>query len=59
MAVALPGLLGSVLSLVLRTGGELLKFLGNNIGILVVAIGMVFLKKMKAKSYPHVLLGTF
>ena len=47
MAVALPGLLGSVLSLVLRTGGELLKFVGNNIWILVVALGAVLLKKIR------------
>lgn len=44
MAASIPGLLGSVLSLVLKTGGELLKFVGNNIWILVVAIGAVFLK---------------
>ncbi|XP_031556625.1 cingulin-like protein 1 [Actinia tenebrosa] len=47
MAAGLPGLLGSVVSLVLRTGGELLKFVGNNVWILVVAIGVVLLKKMK------------
>ena len=47
MAAALPGLLGSVLSLVLRTGGELLKFVGNNIWILVVALGAVLLKKLR------------
>ena len=47
MAVALPGLLGSVLSLVLRTGGELLKFVGNNIWILVVALGAILLKKLR------------
>ena len=47
MAATLPGLLGSVLSLVLRTGGELLKFVGNNIWILVVALGAVFLKKIR------------
>ena len=47
MAAAVPGLLGSVLSLVLKTGGELLKFVGNNIWILVVAIGAVLLKKLK------------
>ena len=47
MAVALPGLLGSVLSLVLRTGGELLKFVGNNIWILVVALGAVLLKRLR------------
>ena len=47
MAAALPGLLGSALSLVLRTGGELLKFVGNNIWILVVALGAVFLKRLR------------
>ena len=47
MAAALPGLLGSVLSLVLRTGGELLKFVGNNIWILVVALGAILLKKIR------------
>ncbi|XP_031567952.1 myosin-4-like [Actinia tenebrosa] len=47
MAAGLPGLLGSVLGLALRAGGELLKFVGNNIWILVVAIGVVLLKKMK------------
>ncbi|XP_031559919.1 uncharacterized protein LOC116296102 [Actinia tenebrosa] len=47
MAASIPGLLGSVLSLTLKAGGELLKFVGNNIWILVVAIGVVFLKKMK------------
>ncbi|XP_031564734.1 anucleate primary sterigmata protein B-like [Actinia tenebrosa] len=47
MAASVAGLLGSVLSLVLRTGGELLKFVGNNIWILVVAIGVVLLKKMR------------
>ncbi|XP_031570883.1 myosin-13-like [Actinia tenebrosa] len=48
MAAGLPGLLGSVVSLALRAGGELLKFVGNNIWILVVAIGVVLLKKMKS-----------
>ena len=47
MAATLPGLLGSVLSLVLRTGGELLKFVGNNIWILVVALGAILLKKIR------------
>ena len=47
MAASIPGLLGTVLSFVLRTGGELLKFVGNNIWILVVAIGAVLLKKLK------------
>ena len=47
MAAAVPGLLGSVLSLVLKTGGELLKFVGNNIWILVVAIGAALLKRLK------------
>ena len=47
MAASVPGLLGSVLSLVLKTGGELLKFVGNNIWILVVAIGAILLKKLK------------
>ncbi|XP_031570458.1 switch-associated protein 70-like, partial [Actinia tenebrosa] len=47
MAAGLPGLLGSVIGLALRAGGELLKFVGNNIWILVVAIGVVLLKKMK------------
>ena len=47
MAASVPGLLGSVLSLVLRTGGELLKFVGNNIWILVVAVGAILLKKLK------------
>ncbi|MEN0016675.1 MAG: hypothetical protein AAF706_03615, partial [Bacteroidota bacterium] len=47
MAASIPGLLGSVLSLVLRTGGELLKFIGNNIWILVVALGAVLLKRLK------------
>jgi hypothetical protein len=47
MAAAIPGLIGSVLSLALKTGGELLKFVENNIWILVVAIGMVLLKKLK------------
>ena len=36
MAATIPGLLESVLSLVLRTGGELLKFVGRNNWILVV-----------------------
>jgi fructose-1,6-bisphosphatase len=49
MGAAVPGLLGSVLSLVLKTGGELLKFVGNNIWILVVALGMVFLKEIKKR----------
>jgi hypothetical protein len=47
LAAAVPGLLGSVLSLILKTGGELLKFVGNNIWILVVALGMVFLKEIR------------
>ena len=47
MAASIPGLIGSVLSLVLKTGGELLKFVGNNIWILVVAIGAIILKKLK------------
>ncbi|XP_031550274.1 early endosome antigen 1-like [Actinia tenebrosa] len=47
MAASLPGLLGSVVGLALRAGGELLKFVGNNIWILVVAIGVVLLKKVK------------
>ena len=47
MAASIPGLLGSVLSLVLRTGGELLKFVGNNIWILVVALGAVLLKRLR------------
>lgn len=47
MAASIPGLLGSVLSLVLKTGGELLKFVGNNIWILVVALGAVLLKRIK------------
>ena len=47
MAATIPGLLGSALSLVLRTGGELLKFVGNNIWILVVALGAVLLKRLR------------
>jgi ABC-type histidine transport system ATPase subunit len=47
MAASVPGLIGSVLSLALKAGGELLKFVGNNIWILVVALGMVFLKEIK------------
>lgn len=47
MAASIPGLLGSVLSLALKTGGELLKFVGNNIWILVVAVGAIMLKKLK------------
>ena len=47
MAASIPGLLGSVLSLVLRTGGKLLKFVGNNIWILVVALGAVLLKRLR------------
>ena len=47
MAASIPGLLGTVLSLVLKTGGELLKFVGNNIWILVVAVGAILLKKLK------------
>ena len=47
MAASIPGLLGSVLSLVLRTGGELLKFVGNNIWILVVALGAILLKRLR------------
>jgi ABC-type histidine transport system ATPase subunit len=49
MAPAVPGLLGSVISLILKTGGELLKFVGNNIWILVVALGMVFMKEIKKR----------
>ena len=47
MAATIPGLLGSALSLVLRTGGELLKFVGNNIWVLVVALGAVLLKRLR------------
>ena len=47
MAASVPGLLGTVLSLALKTGGELLKFVGNNIWILVVAVGAIMLKKLK------------
>jgi hypothetical protein len=50
MAAAVPGLLGSVLSLVLKTGGELLTFVGNNIWILVVALGMVLLKELRTSK---------
>ena len=49
MAAAIPGLLGSVLSFILKTGGELLKLVGNNVWILVVAVGMVFLKELQRK----------
>lgn len=46
MTSSVPGLLGAALGAVLRTGSELLKFLGNNIWILVVAIGAIMLKKL-------------
>ena len=50
IASSIPGLLGSVLSLALKAGGEVLKFVGNNVWILVIAIGAVLLKQFQRKK---------
>ena len=50
IASSIPGLLGSVLSLALKAGGEVLKFVGNNVWILVIAIGAVLLKQLQRKK---------
>ena len=46
---ALPGLIGSIASLVFKTAGEVIKFLGQNAWLLIVGVVIFVVEQFKKK----------